>query len=425
MHRSDLQALSKDELIELVLKLQRPETNSRNSSKPPSTDRKERRENAKPGGAKPGHEAKFRALSDTVNEIVDHAPSQCLACGHSFSGDDPGLMIGEYETVELPPVSPFVVRHRRFARTCGTCGLKTKAPLPSAASGTPFGPRIHALAVYLKTFQALSYERLQGTFRDLFGLTLSQGALMNMFARTAKPFQGEAAKAVLDLRQAKFAASDETGVRIQGANAYHWVFRCAQAVVHTVDVTRAGQVVRDMMDGHTPQVWTSDRYAAQQKHGFEHQTCLAHLARDAAFAHEHGADHVPMRFKLWFGRVFDLAGDIAQLAGSTITAKRRKLETQIDAILASKSDCRLARELQAKIARARPQLLTFCSYPGEVEPTNNACERALRPSVIQRKVTNGYRAMWAAKAEAAVRTTVATAKLTGGQTFSTILNTIA
>jgi transposase len=35
----------------------------------------------------------------------------------------------------------------------------------------------------------------------------------------------------------------------------------------------------------------------------------------------------------------------------------------------------------------------FCSFPGEVEPTNNGSERALRPAVIQRKVTNGYRAM--------------------------------
>jgi len=39
-----------------------------------------------------------------------------------------------------------------------------------------------------------------------------------------------------------------------------------------------------MMDGHVPAVWISDRYSAQQKHGERHQTCLAHLARDTAFA---------------------------------------------------------------------------------------------------------------------------------------------
>ena len=57
MSRYDLERLSKDELIELVLKLQRPAKTSRTSSKPPSTDRKERREQSRPGGAKPGHEA--------------------------------------------------------------------------------------------------------------------------------------------------------------------------------------------------------------------------------------------------------------------------------------------------------------------------------------------------------------------------------
>ena len=59
MDRSDLQPLSKDQLIELVLRLQRPDKNSRTSSKPPSTDKKEKPENSRPGGAKPGHEPHF------------------------------------------------------------------------------------------------------------------------------------------------------------------------------------------------------------------------------------------------------------------------------------------------------------------------------------------------------------------------------
>ena len=61
-----------------------------------------------------------------------------------------------------------------------------------------------------------------------------------------------------------------------------------------------------------------------------------------------------------------------------------------------------------------------------MEVTNNACERDLRPAVVQRKVTNGYRAMWAAQGEAAVRTVVDTARLSpGASPFSTILKTIS
>ena len=64
-------------------------------------------------------------------------------------------------------------------------------------------------------------------------------------------------------------------------------------------------------------------------------------------------------------------------------------------------------------------------HPGLVAATNNACERALRPAVVQRKVTNGYRAMWAAQGEAAIRTVVDTARQAPGATvFGTILATV-
>ena len=66
----------------------------------------------------------------------------------------------------------------------------------------------------------------------------------------------------------------------------------------------------------------------------------------------------------------------------------------------------------------------FLAHPGAVEPTNNGSERLLRPSVIQRKVTNGYRAMWAAEGKADIRTVVDTARLTGATPFGTILKTV-
>ena len=76
MDRTDLQRLMKEELIELVLRLQRPQKTSRTSSKPPSTDRKQR-ERSKPGGAKPGHEGHSRILSATPDEVVEHRPDRC------------------------------------------------------------------------------------------------------------------------------------------------------------------------------------------------------------------------------------------------------------------------------------------------------------------------------------------------------------
>ncbi len=246
-----------------------------------------------------------------------------------------------------------------------------------------------------------------------------------MFARTAPAFEEKRGQALAVLRQANCVASDETGVRIEGVNAYHWVFRCKGAVVHKAAFSRSAGVVRETMDGARPKVWTSDRYSAQQNHAEAQQTCLAHLARDVAYGMEASDDDVVLRLKLWFDAVFAFAKAMTDFAPSTAQAKRRALERRIADILQASTNCPIARELLAKIARARDQLLTFCDFPGEVEPTNNGCERALRPAVIQRKVTNGFRAKWAADHDAALRTTLDTARLASGAPFEIILQTIA
>src|ERR687898_463249 len=372
MGRGELERLSKEELIELVLRLQRPEKTSRTSSKPPSTDRKEQREKSKPGGAKPGHEGHSRVMSEAPDAVVEHRPGQCSGCGVALSEDLLAGTVSVHERVELPEVKPLTTHHRRLCVRCPACGTRVVAPVPEAARGTPFGPSLHAVATYLKTFQALSYERLHSALSELFGLTLSQGGLMNLLRRAQGRFAEGQACAVSSLRRAEVVASDETGVRIEGSNAYHWVFRSPEAVVHHASPTRAASVIREMMDGHRPAVWLSDRYTAQQGHGVAHQTCLAHLARDVAYAVEVSEDPVPWRLQLWLNTGFapSGAGQVAALAVSTLAAKRRALERHLASILATASSCDLTRALQAKISRAREQLLTFLDYPGLVEVTN-------------------------------------------------------
>src|SRR4051812_24767614 len=103
MGRADLERLSKDELIELVLRLQRPEKTSRTSSKPPSTDRKERREQARPGGAKPGHEGHSRTLAQDPDRVIEHRPACCPDCGLVLPPDLPAETVSTHEHIELPP----------------------------------------------------------------------------------------------------------------------------------------------------------------------------------------------------------------------------------------------------------------------------------------------------------------------------------
>jgi transposase len=73
---------------------------------------------------------------------------------------------------------------------------------------------------------------------------------------------------------------------------------------------------------------------------------------------------------------------------------------------------------------ARDKLLTFLSRR-DVEPTNNASEQALRPSVIFRKVTNGFRSVWGAKVYADICSLVATARRAGCTALAAIRDALA
>ena len=196
------EGLSKDELIELVLKLQRPAKTSRTSSKPPSTDRKERREQSRPGGAKPGHEGHSRAVAEEPHTVVDCRPTACPDCGLALSPDLPAETVSVYERIELPEVKPLVEQHRHVGVVCPGCRARVAALRPTGAASTPFGPRLQATAVYLKTFQAPSNERLQKALADLFGLRISQGGLTNMLRRAETRFEAGREAALSALRRA-------------------------------------------------------------------------------------------------------------------------------------------------------------------------------------------------------------------------------
>ena len=79
------------------------------------------------------------------------------------------------------------------------------------------------------------------------------------------------------------------------------------------------------------------------------------------------------------------------------------------------------KRLQNRFRLHRDKLLTFLDYPG-VPPTNNASEQAIRTSVIHRKVTNGFRSEWGAKAYADLLSVISTSKIKGKRVFETLVN---
>jgi len=225
--------------------------------------------------------------------------------------------IGEYDEIEIPPVKPYVVATGALpaAARIVARALKLRRPLSPRRRHLD---RAFMLWRYIaRAFKRFPYERLRFMFRDAFGLIVSEGALMNMFIRS---HAGSRSKRIRrrPSPSAKVVASDETGVRIEGTNSYHWVFHCKDAVVHQPDYSRAARVVAETMNGHTPNVWISDRYSAQQKAWPPHINLFgASGARHGLCAGAWMRTICPCGSKLWFGKAFDLARDIASFAAST------------------------------------------------------------------------------------------------------------
>jgi transposase len=162
----------------------------------------------------------------------------------------------------------------------------------------------------------------------------------------------------------------------------------------------------------------SDRLPAQCKHAAEHQFCLAHLIRDAQYAIEHGA-HGELTALLKQGRVRGRPPP-ARSRDATTAAHRRRLERELERRLALKPTDAEGRKLRdAVYLDCRDKLLVFLKRR-DAEPTNNASQRALRPSVIFRKVTNGFRSLWGAKVYADLRSIVETGRRNGRSALTAI-----
>jgi transposase len=94
-----------------------------------------------------------------------------------------------YDHIDLPEVRPVVTRVELFGGRCGQCGRRYRAEPPAAMPpGTPFGPGIRALLAYLHHSHHVGFERLARMLKELFGLSISEGALANAFRRMGAAF---------------------------------------------------------------------------------------------------------------------------------------------------------------------------------------------------------------------------------------------
>ena len=416
-----------------------PQKTAANSSLPPAKGWKARRAEPPPETARPKRGLKFahagvsrkRAPRAAVDIVLPCRPPQCAGCGATLPRVG-GTVVARRQVIDVPPVRPVVVEARRLRVCCRQCGHGTVGRYPDGfGAGGAFGPRLGATAALLHEEHHVAYARLVDLFARLFGVRLSEGALVEAVGRGGQSLLPAAEAIAEEVRQAAVIGSDETSARVDGVTWWEWVFQTPTAAYHTIQRRRNTAVVLTFLNGTIPRVWTSDLWKPQlAAPAVQYQICLAHQLRDLRYATqaETGSARAPAR--AWAEAMADLlrraihtrneqqAGRLDTVAYAAAVAA---IEATCDALLAAPLPAGWSFDLQTRYQVHRRGLLTFL-HDADVPPTNNASERSLRPSVVHRKVMGGFRSERFAQGYAALRTVADTARKRGQDIFHLLLH---
>jgi transposase len=436
--KTDLESFSKEELIQLILMLQdeieglklkfdknqKPPTSSKNSSQPPSRDQKaslpkDRRRRRH--GPPIGHEKHERKFVTQPDKIIELRVKSCGKC-HTDLSQKAGKLFELTQITELPPAPAQVIEVRQYATTCPECGTSQLEEPPAGYElNRRFGSRLEATVVYYRQEQHMSYARTQKALLDLHQVEISQGGIDEIMKRAGK-WAIEKVKHIQEsIRNSQVIHCDETTNRINGANAWEWVFCSTKGIQHVIRRDRSAGVIKEIMQEEQAEVWVSDCYGGQLKApAKQRQLCMAHQMR----ALQHVLDAGPHltwthAMRKLFQHALHIHHQRSQMTTYEFERQVAHIERNCDRLLHQDLAPPEAKRLQRRYLKYRSSLFVFL-HRSDVEPTNNLAERALRHSVVHRKVTNGFRSNWGTQAYAALASVIDTAELTGIRAFDAI-----
>jgi transposase len=266
--------------------------NSRNSSKPPSSDgvrkappRSSRERSKRKPGKQPGAQGKTLAPVADPDEVVQYRPQRCQSC-HADLADAPVVGVDKRQVVDLPPVRPVVTEHQTMSCQCA-CGTVTKAGAPQGVTApVQYGPGAAAVALYLLVGHHVPFARVVRIMTDLLGFLVSPGWVNNCLARVAAALTAFRDRLRACLAAAGLVHFDETGVRVCGH--LQWVHVACTPLLTCYHLDeRRGQ---KGMDRHgilpqmsAPQVAVHDGWMSYFKVPYDridHALCNAHHLRE-------------------------------------------------------------------------------------------------------------------------------------------------
>jgi transposase len=417
-------------------------TNSRNSSKPPSSDGLDkpaprslrRRSGRKPGG-QAGHQGRTLTQVSDPDEVVRHEPGRCDGCGRDARRGTE-VAVARRQEFDLPPLRIRVTEHQIVTRRCA-CGESTTAPAPAGIDApVQYGPRIAAIIVYLYVGQFLSKKRTAQALAELFGTPISDATVATMTTRAADGLSGFLALIGDRLADSQVVGFDETGLRVAGK--LHWV-HCARTDKYTLLTChpRRGTAGIDHLGvlGRFHGIAVHDAWAPYDTYTDpDHQLCCAHVQRELQAV----ADRAPAEDSwCWATQVANTLATLQHLVNDTIAAGQDTIAPDTLAthirlyrcaaqIGITQTAARTTKTMAKHNALAHRLIDREADYlrftrDWRVPADNNGSERDIRMIKLRQKISGCLRTLTGAQQFCTIRSYLSTATKHGKHSFNTLV----
>lgn len=406
--------------------------NSTNSHLPPSSDgpgatsrgkRSKKTKGDKKGrkrGGQKGHRGAHRKLvgPEEVDEFIYLFPSACEGCAAPLP-EIPEPEPKRYQEFELLVGGGLhVTEYQRHEVRC-RCGHRTRAPYDAERiPSSPFGPRLTGAVVMLTGVYHLSRRPTQHLLRELFGVTISLGAISKLESRASEGLVSPTDEAKREVETAPVKYTDATGWLLAGITMSLWTIASQMATVYKIFKDGCRDTIRPWF-GELLGILVSDRATVFDFWAMAlRQICHAHLIRRfVLFSQRDGpAGTIGRELLELSGMVFHYwhAFKAGHLSRAELQSRMRPVQEQFEAALKRGVAAELPRLSGSceDILEHKKALWNFVTHEG-VEPTNNHAELMLRPLVLWRKKSYGCQSERGLRFVERVMTVVQTARKQG------------
>ena len=252
-----------------------------------------------------------------------------------------------------------------------------------------FGIRLMVLIISLKTL-GLSYGKISNLLQMLFSLNLTESTINHAVSKTAQAFGKKYTEMIAELKKELNIHGDETSWRVNGENYWLWAFVGRWTVIYEIDKSRGATVPKRILDGYDGNI-TSDSWSAWNHVGTTHQRCHIHYIREIndTIQYKNPGPEFTVFARQLKKIIYNSHGMVKIKSKSKRIHAKKNLERRISHIISKRYTEKNCIRFVKRLKRERKMLFTFLVTG--TDSHNNTAERAIRPNVIIRKITNGHR----------------------------------